>query len=430
MVMIDDAFLPIIPALRKSVPSLKSIVYIGESGDSPDGCDAAYESLIAGVEEATPATQHQADDVYGLFYTGGTTGRSKGVMLTHANIMSNATAMANALGYRPKHRYLHAAPMFHAADGASTFAVTLAGATHCFISKFEPLATLQAVQDRAITHTLLVPTMFAMIVQLPNAKDFDLSTCQRFLYGASPMPSKVLQAAMALFPTVGFIQGYGMTECSPVNTLLGEEEHLDINNPRLKSVGKAVPHAELKIVDTEGNEVARGSVGELCARGPHVMKGYYNMPDRTAEALKGGWMHTGDGAMMDEDGFVYIKDRIKDMIVTGGENVYSAEVEDVVSKCDGVAMCAVIGIPDDSLVEKVCAIVVPKADSGLTSDQVMEFCKENLAGYKRPREIVLRTEALPLSGAGKVLKAQLRKPFWENSERSDIYSSQQDDGAH
>jgi len=435
MLFIDDTFLKLAPVFKNAVKSLKTIVYIGDGVKVPEGCDYAYESLIDRKVLPAPAAEVGGDDVYGLFYTGGTTGKSKGVMLSHTGIMANAYSILYCLQYQVESRYLHCAPMFHAADCASTFAVTMTGSKHVFMPKFTPTDTLKMLSDRKITHSLLVPTMFAMVLQVPNVKEYDVSSCECFLYGASPMPSKVLQTAMEVFSNASFVQGYGMTECSPVITLLNQSEHRKgKDNPRLKSVGRAVPHAELKIVDEKDQDLGIGKVGELCVRGPHVMKGYYKMPERTAEALKNGWMHTGDGALIDDCGFVFIKDRIKDMIVTGGENVYSAEVEDILSKCPGIAMCAVIGIPHDSLVESVCAIIVPhNTDEGkaLTTEIVTSFCKEStLAGYKRPREIIIRKEPLPLSGAGKVLKTELRRPFWEKAERNDIYSDKQNDGAH
>eukprot|EP00941_MAST-03F_sp_MAST-3F-sp1_P006244 g6244.t1 len=432
-VLLDGAFTPLAEQIQKGVSSVVAIVFVGEGTSAPTGIDHTWEGLIA-ANDAGPAAEVGKDDIYSLCYTGGTTGKSKGVMLTHTNILANAYGVLSELGFKPKMRYLHCAPMFHAADGASTFAATMAGSTHCFVPKFTPGGTLEALSKFKITHTLMVPTMFAMCCAVPDAKTkYDFSSVQRFLYGASPMPSKVLISSMELFPTAAFTQGYGMTECSPVNTFLAGEEHLDPKNPRLRSVGKPPAHVELKIVDANDNEVGANIVGELCARGPHVMKGYFNLPEKTALALKGGWMHTGDGAMMDEDGFIYIKDRIKDMIVSGGENVYSAEVEDILSKCEGVSMVAVIGIPDDILVEKVTAIIVPKEGANLTEDKVIEFVKTTaLAGYKRPRKVVIRNSPLPLSGAGKILKTELRKPFWEGHERNDIYAhdSKVKDGAH
>lgn len=296
---VDDAFLPHKDTLKETVPSLEHFIYIGKSPEAPAGT-IDYKGLISEATTLSPACDVGGDDVYGIFYTGGTTGKSKGVMLTHTNLLFNAYCVINALEYKSGHRYLHCAPMFHGADQASTFALTLVGATHVFMPKFAPKATLEVIQKQKITHSLLVPTMFAMVLAVEELNQYDLSTCERFIYGASPMPESILLDAMKAFPNASFVQGYGMTECAPVNTFLSAEDHVLRRN--LTSAGKAVPHAELKVVDENDNEVPIGTVGELVVRGPHVMKGYYNMPEQTAKALKNGWMHTGDGAVMDKDG--------------------------------------------------------------------------------------------------------------------------------
>ena len=318
--------------------------------------------------------------------------------------------------------------MFHAADQASTFSVTMVGATHVFMPKFIPKDTLDVLSKHKVTHSLLVPTMFSMLLSVTDIQEYNLECCEGFLYGASPMPESTLLQAMTIFSKASFIQGYGMTECSPVNSFLDAEDHVARKN--LNSAGRPVPHAELKVVDENDLEVPRGVVGELIVRGPHVMKGYYNMPEQTAIALKGGWMHTGDGAVMDEEGYIFIKDRIKDMIVTGGENVYSTEVENCICKMESISACAVIGIPDTKLVEKVAAIVVPKAGFDVTEDDVKAYCKQLIASFKCPKKVILRKEPLPLSGAGKVLKNELRRPFWHNTESSHIYGTDSNRGTN
>lgn len=228
------------------------------------------------------------------------------------------------------------------------------------------------------------------------------------------MSETLLSEAMAAFKNAEFMQGYGMTECAPGITNLEWQYHRG-PDARLRSVGKAVPYVELKIVDGGDQEVPRGSVGEVIVRGPNVMKGYFKNAEATAEALRGGWMHTGDGAYMDEDGFVYLVDRIKDMIISGGENVYSAEVENAVMSFPGVAMCAVIGTPDTRLGELVTAVVQPKEGATIDEQALQEHCRAQIAGYKVPRKVLVK-DSLPMSGAGKVLKNELRKPFWQNSD--------------
>jgi long-chain acyl-CoA synthetase len=357
------------------------------------------------------------EDTYGIFYTGGTTGQSKGVMLTHTNVMVNALAEVGKLSYNANTRYLHCAPMFHLADGGNTFAVTMATGCHYFLM-FNPPGVLAEINRVNMTHVVLVPTMLQMILALPNITDFKLDAVEYIIYGGSPMPEALLTTAVKVFKNAKFIQGYGMTECAPGVSNLFPEHHTP-GNPKLTSCGIPVSYAEVKIVDHDGKELPPNSVGELIVRGPQVMKGYWNMPEKTAETLRGGWMHTGDGAMIDEDGFIFIKDRIKDMIITGGENVYSSEVENAVAKHPAVAQVAVIGTPDPKFVESVTAVVVLKPNTPATEADIIAHCKNLIAGYKCPRKVVFM-EALPMSGAGKILKTELRKPFWAG--KTNIYT--------
>ena len=414
VLVVDDAFAPLLPAVREKSGTVQQVLFAGD-GEAPDGT-GAWEDAAGGepVDDAAGGW----DDVYGLFYTGGTTGRAKGVMLTHRNIVSNALNVIVPLRYDEATRYLHAAPMFHLADSASTFAVTMCAGRHAFVPKFEPAATLAAIDRFGVTHMLLVPTMIGMMVADPAVQSSDLATLETILYGASPMPEGIMRSALETFPGCDFLQGYGMTELSPVVTILGRRYHT-FEGPdagRLRSAGRAVHTVDVRIVDENGVEVPRGEIGEIVVRGPIVMKGYYNQPELTAEAVRDGWMHTGDAGRMDEDGFVYIVDRVNDMIVSGGENVYSAEVENAVHQHPAVAMCAVIGVPHDEWVEAVHAIVVPKEGHTVEPDEIIAHCHELIAGYKCPRSVEIRNEPLPLSGAGKVLKRDLRAPYWEGHD--------------
>ena len=288
------------------------------------------------------------------------------------------------------------------------------GSTHVMLPSFEPLAVLRTLQDESVTETILVPTMIQMLVDHPQAGDFDLSHLQILLYGASPISESLLKRAMALLPNAGLLQAYGMTELAPLATLLLPQDHLV--ESKMRSAGRAGLCADVRIVDENDQELPRGQVGEVVVRGPHVMLGYWNRPEATAEALKNGWMHTGDGAYMDDDGYVFVVDRIKDMIVTGGENVYSAEVENAIAQHAAVANCAVIGVPSETWGETVHAVVVLKAGAALTTEALSAHCAERIPKYKCPRSLSF-IEALPLSGAGKVLKRDLRKPFWDNHQR-------------
>lgn len=411
VLVVDDAFAAMLPALKGSMDTVTQIVFAGD-GETPEGC-INFEALIKNNQPAEDAVR-EGEDLAGLFYTGGTTGRSKGVMLTHNNLLSNALNIIPAQQLDDEVIYLHAAPMFHLADCASTFAVTLAGGGHSFIPRFDPENTLKTIARDKVTNCLLVPTMVNMMINFPDLKAYDLSAFRRVMYGASPMPEAVLLKAMKLLPNCAFMQGYGMTETSPLITFLEGKYHA-LEGPyagRLTSAGRAGVAVELKIADENDNEVPVGEVGEVLTRGPHVMKGYWKMEDLTRETLRGGWMHTGDMAYMDKDGFIYIVDRSKDMIISGGENVYSTETENAIYQHPAVKECAVIGIPHKDWGEQVHAVVVLHEGQTLAEDELRNHCAELIAGYKCPRSVTFQKEPLPVSGAGKILKTEIRKPFW------------------
>jgi long-chain acyl-CoA synthetase len=352
-------------------------------------------------------------------------------MLSHRNLVTNAANVVPAFGYDAETIYLHAGPMFHLADGASTLAVTAVGGVHAFVPAFDPGDFLATVQREKVTHTLLVPTMINMLVNFPKIADFDVSTLRRVSYGASPMPDAVLRKAVQTLPGVRFAHAYGMTEAAPLVTSL-DPRYSTLDGPcagRSKSCGQAALMVEVRIADINDREVPRGTVGEVQARGPNIMLGYWKKPDLSTEALRGGWYHTGDVGYMDEEGFVYIVDRLKDMIISGGENVYSAEVENAILLHDAVAEVAVIGIPNETWGEAVHAIVVPRAGQTVTSNQIIAHCRNLIAGYKCPHSVVIRSEPMPLSGAGKILKSTLRAPYWEGRERIGQGNVQQDEAA-
>lgn len=382
------------------------------------GC-VALESLI----ESLPAIDEAGrggDDVSGIFYTGGTTGRSKGVMLTHTNHVTNSLQLAAMMRAPEGLSYLHAAPMFHIADALCVYMVTSLGGTHHVIPRFEPAACAAALQAHRITDILLVPTMIQMLLDHLAQQPYDLKSLARLYYGASPIPEATLLRLFDALPTCAPVQLYGQTEAAPMLTVLEGRYHVK-DGPdagRLRAAGRAIPCIELKIVDEQDNEVPRGTVGEIVARGPNVMAGYWQLPEQTAQTLRGGWLHTGDAAWMDEEGFVYISDRLKDMIISGGENVYSTEVENALHQHPAVAQCAVIGVPDARWGERVHAIVVPRVGVPRDAEDIIAHCRRLIADFKCPRSVDFRDEPLPLSGAGKILKTELRKPYWEGKERS------------
>lgn len=413
VLFVDDTFAPLVPTLKSQLDSIEHIIFIGE-GALPENC-IGYESLITQSEPVSDANVG-GNEIAGLFYTGGTTGKSKGVMLSHDNLVFNALNVVAEMGYDRDTIYMHAGPMFHLADMASTFAVTLAAGAHGVVPRFEVEPVLEFIQQEKVSHSLLVPTMINLLVSSGKIGDYDLSSLKRMLYGASPMPEAVLIDAMEQMPTVLFAQGYGQTEASPIITSLSPEYHVP-GGAKLRSAGRAALGVEVMVLDADDKELGTGEVGEICARGPNVMLGYWGMETATAETLRNGWLHTGDLGYMDEDGFVFIVDRAKDMVISGGENIFSVEVEGAIYSHPAVQECAVIGIPSEQWGETVHALVVLRENCDATESEIVDHCREKIAGYKVPRSVEFRTESLPISGAGKILKNELRAPYWSDKEK-------------
>ena len=415
ILLVDDQFKVVAAELRAKSKALTTLIYTGD-GDTPEGM-LNYEQLLA---DAAPAMDVAAsgNDLAAVMYTGGTTGFPKGVMLSHENLASNALAFVAHGAAASDGRTLLIAPMFHIAACGMMNGNAVVGCTFIIAPAFNPLATLQAVHEHRVTHMVLVPTMVQLTVDHTDAGKYDLSSLRMLAYGGSVISAAVLQRAMARFANASFMQVYGMTEMAPSMTVLTSEDHLQgAARPELfGSAGRASLINEIRVVDVHGSEVPRGTVGEVIARGPGVMLGYWNKPDVTKATVKNGWMHTGDGGRMDAEGYLYIVDRMKDMIVSGGENVYSAEVENTLAKHPAVAANAVIGIPSEQWGEAVHAVVVLKAAANATAEELMAYCRELIAGYKCPRSVEFR-DALPTTGAGKVLKTELRKVFWEGQTR-------------
>ena len=401
-----------LPALSRS---LQTLVYCGD-GEAPTGM-LSYEALLAAATPV-PDARRSGEDLAALMYTGGTTGKPKGVMLSHANFYTGTLSGIAASPRLPGGVGLVVSPLFHVAGCALSLQLMRRQFKQVLLAAFDEVKVLQTIQDEGVTELFLVPTMVQRLIDHPRFAEFELSGLRNISYGAAPIDATLLARAMAAFPQVQFSQSYGMTELSPTISVLGPDEHLPgpRQAQRLRSAGRAVPVAEVCIVDPEDRELPAGQVGEICARGPMVMQGYWNRPEETAAALRGGWMHTGDGGYLDEEGYLYVVDRIKDMIVTGGENVYSAEVENTLALLPQVALCAVIGVPDPHWGERVHAVIVRRAGSTLDEAAVIAHCRAHIAGYKCPRSVEFRAE-LPMSAAGKLLKVALREPYWAGHSR-------------
>ena len=394
--------------------SLKTLVWF-DDGAAPEGlCDA--EALMAQTAPLADARRGGAD-LAAVMYTGGTTGRPKGVMLTHTNLWAGQLS-ANMAATRPVDAVgLNMAPLFHVGGLGLTLQLMQRLCTQVVMPVFDEVQVLEAIQNEGASETFMVPTMVKRLIEHARFADYDTSSLQLVLYGASPIDDALLLQALEKLPRASFCQLYGMTELSPVVTVLAAWCHqLDQPAHRRRSAGRPVPIAEVRIVDAAGAPLPNGSVGEIAVRGAMVMSGYWNQPEQTAAVLRGGWMHTGDGGRMDDDGFLYIVDRLKDMVVTGGENVYSAEVENAIAQLPQVSMCAVVGVPDAQWGERVHAVVVLRDGAALSAETLVAHCRTLIAGYKCPRSVEF-AETLPLSPAGKILKYQLRAPHWAGHQR-------------
>jgi acyl-CoA synthetase (AMP-forming)/AMP-acid ligase II len=416
IVIVSDEFLD---ALEEVRPRLKNAEHYIVIGQNPKGM-LNFEELIAKASPKTPELEQHEDDVVLQMYTSGTTGLPKGAMLTHRNLITNAIGCSFGMKFQQGDCMLMVAPLYHMAAGMCTLATVFQGGPISLHRDFNPIAILDDMESGQITLVLLIPVMVNFLLQMPGVEQRDFSHIRGIVYGASPMPVEVLRKAIEVFKC-DFVQGYGQTECSAVFCILGPDDHVLEGTPeqlkRLGSAGRQIFGSDVRVVDDNGNDVKPGQIGEVIGRGHNVMKGYWKMPEATDEAIRDGWLHTGDLATIDEAGYVYILDRVKDMIISGGENIYSREVEEVLFMHPAVGDAAVIGVPDKNWGESVKAFVVLREGEKATEEEIIDFTRKYLAGYKRPRSIEFM-DSLPRNLSGKVLKKILREPFWQGQERA------------
>jgi acyl-CoA synthetase (AMP-forming)/AMP-acid ligase II len=402
----EPAYLPTVEAIRVELPSVRHVVVAG--GEAADDL-LAYEELLAAAAPEGPELDLADDALAWLIYTSGTTGMPKGAMLTHRNLLAGTMTSALVWDRDGDSTMLFPWPLCHVA-AYSIMVSHLFGDAVVLLRAFDPEQLLATIERHRVTRTTMAPTMLNMLLDHPALERHDLSSLRSIGYGAASMPAETLRRAMARFPGMEFSTGFGMTELSG-NVMYfndaGHQRALAGDVSKLGSVGQQMPLATVRVVDDDLRDVAVGEVGEIVVRGPQVTVGYWGRPEATAEAFAGGWFHSGDLGRWDEEGNLYIVDRKKDMVLTGGENVYSREVEEVLYRHEGVAEAAIIGVPDERWGENVVAVVQRRAGAEVTGDELIAFCKDHLASYKKPKQVIFVPE-LPKNAAGKILKRELR----------------------
>jgi len=415
-------FADVVEGILNEENPLEGILWIGDAPPMSGNlqCDSFENALNdnAGTFEPVPVNEN---DVAHLYYTSGTTGRPKGVMLTHKNVCLHALGTIAELRLADTDIWGHIAPMFHLADAWATFAMTWVGARHVMVGQFEAEAVIATIQKEQITLSNLIPTMLNLMIKHPNVAEYDFSSLRVILSGGAPIAPEVVRSITETFGC-DYIQTYGMTETSPYLTFSLLKQHLaDLPaEAQLKyksKTGRPFIGVDLKVVDENGNPVAADEqqVGEIWVRGDTITPGYWNLPDETQKAFHEGWLRTGDLANLDVEGYVNIVDRKKDMIVTGGENVYSTEVENVLYMNPKILEAAVFAVPDEKWGEAVTAAVVLKENETATEKEIISFCKQHQASFKAPKSILFIDE-LPKTGSGKIYKKALRDPYWEKDK--------------
>lgn len=403
-----------IETIRASVPGIKGYVCV----DRVNGADPSLEQWYGRFGDDEPYVPLGPHDIASIWPSGGTTGRSKGVMLTHLNFTTMIANFCAGMSYREPPVHLMAAPMTHAA-GCVAFPLLAMGGTQVVIPRADPLEIMRCIEQHRVTTLFLPPTAIYSLLAHPRVREFDYSSLRHFVYAAAPMSSEKLKEALEIFGPV-MAQTYGQAEAPMLCTFLSPDEHLVIGDPerekRLLSCGRQSMFTQVAIMNDTGELLPPNQRGEIVARGNLVMKGYYNNEKATAEASAFGWHHTGDIGYKDEDGYVYIVDRKRDMIISGGFNIYPSEIEQVIWSHPAVQDCAVVGAPDDKWGEAVTAIVELKPGSSTTADELAEFCRERLGGMKTPKKVEI-WDQLPRSAVGKVLKRDIRDRFWAGRER-------------
>lgn len=412
--LLEESYLPMISQIKGDILGVSRFLVMDTTVPGLD----SYEEVLAQASADEPVAEVSEHDTFAILYTSGTTGLPKGAMLTHRNFLNNCVNQALADRSRPDDIAFPPTPWYHA--GALFFGLTYMylGCTVVVQRKFEPGEFLALVERENVTTTLLIPTMLNMVLHHSDFDRYGLRGLRLIFYGGGPMPVPLLKQAIERIGC-GFTQGYGLTETLEATFLVAEDHVLDgtpARERRLASGGREAANVEVRIVDDNDRPLPRGELGEIVVRSASVMKGYWLNPQATADTLRDGWCHTGDIGYLDEDGYLFVVDRKKDMIISGGENIYPREIEDVLYTHPTVLEAAVIGIPDEKWGETVLAVVALRPGATATEEELLRYCAARLAGYKRPRRVEF-VESLPKNPSGKVLKRALRQPYWHGKER-------------
>jgi len=400
--------------LRPHLPKVKNFISLEAS--VPDMI--YHRDLLTSYSKAEPDVQVDEDDPAGIIYTSGTTGVPRGALYTQHCFIDDSKTLVMDMNLYPGHKRILITPLFHIAGNTHFRSTLYIGGCNIIMKFFDAAATLQTIQDERATHMDFVPTHLVAMLNIPDLNKYDISSMQLLWYGASPMPLEVLKKGMQVFGPI-FAQGYGQSETGPAISHLSKDDHNVLDRPekeqkKLISAGRPDIGVQVRIVDEEGNDVEPDEVGEIIVRSKHIMVEYWHKPEETKETLINGWIHTGDMGYYDDEGYIYIADRKKDMIISGGENVYPREVEEVLYQHPAIQEAAVIGIPDPYWVEKVHAVVTTRKGASTTPEELIAFCKKHLAGYKAPKTVEF-VDSLPKNPAGKILKKELREKYWKKA---------------
>ncbi len=425
LVLVEEVFRERLESVADTLRELADVVWCPGESTTPraESSSAGYESLLSAASpEPPPPVDIDSEDAAQIYYTSGTTGQGKGVVLTHGNVSVHALGTIAEFRLDDGDVWLHAAPMFHLADGWATWSVTWVGGVHVMVPEFRERVVLEAIAREGVTATNLIPTMLNSLVNYPQVQEYDYSSLRLLLTGGSAVARSLVERAMETFDC-DFAQTYGMTETSPYLTVSTLKDHLRTLSAEEQmrfraSTGREFITVELRVVDEQGVDVRQDGeqVGEIIVRGDSVMKEYWNLPELTERTFEDGWLHTGDMAIMDEEGYVTIVDRKRDMIITGGENVYSVEVENVLYSHPAILEAAVIGVPDEHWGEAVKALVVLKEGQEVSEEEVIRFCKDRMAHFKAPKSVDF-LPSLPRTGSAKIAKSVLREGYWTDTTK-------------